>query len=458
MRRGKYGRYIHNILTIIDLILVNMLFWILCRWHPEVAADLIREKWLALNVAYVPVIYWFAHVRKQRTIHMDRLLSGAIQAVGIHALFFLSLLSFLGADDIPTVDMLELYGMMIVSLPMAWSVSRLCLKRYRNHGYNFSRVVIVGTNPTAMRLAEALASDSGYGFRIMGFCDTERSKGFKGHFIGTLDMLDAFVRREHVDEIYYTLSGEKEEVLRKVTQIAENNVVKLYYVPRISPYMGRKFVLTNIGEVPVLATRHTPLNSVLNRAIKRGFDFAFSSVALILSPIVFVPVAIAVKMSSAGPVFFKQRRTGYRGREFNCWKFRTMRVNAGSDTVQATEHDPRKTKVGDFLRRTSIDELPQFINVWLGQMSVVGPRPHMLKHTEDYNKLVDRYMVRHEVKPGITGWAQVLGLRGQTDELWKMEKRVQADVWYIENWSFMLDIKIIVRTIINGFKGDENAF
>ncbi|MDE7407873.1 MAG: undecaprenyl-phosphate glucose phosphotransferase, partial [Muribaculaceae bacterium] len=381
-----------------------------------------------------------------------------LQAVGIHALFFVSLLSFLGADDIPTVNMFEFYGMMIVMLPLSWSISRIWLKQYRNHGYNFSRVVIVGTNPTAKRLGEALASDAGYGFRIMGFCDTARITGFKGKYIGTIDELDAYVKREHVDEIYYTLSGEKEEVLRKVMQIAEYNVVKFYYVPRISQYVGRKFVLTNIGEVPVLALRHTPLSNVINRMLKRCFDFVFSSVVLLLSPIVFIPVAIAVKMSSPGPVFFKQMRTGYRGRTFSCWKFRTMRVNAGSDTLQATEHDPRKTKVGDFLRRTSIDELPQFINVWLGQMSVVGPRPHMLKHTEDYNKLVSRYMVRHEVKPGITGWAQVLGLRGQTDELWKMEKRVQADVWYIENWSFMLDLKIIVKTIINGFKGDENAF
>lgn len=135
-----------------------------------------------------------------------------------------------------------------------------------------------------------------------------------------------------------------------------------------------------------------------------------------------------------------------------------MRVNADSDRLQATKNDPRKTRVGDFLRRTSIDELPQFINVWLGHMSVVGPRPHMLKHTEDYSRLVDRYMLRHIVKPGITGWAQVNGLRGQTDELWKMEKRVDFDMWYVENWTFMLDMKIIVKTVINAVKGEKNAF
>ena len=157
-------------------------------------------------------------------------------------------------------------------------------------------------------------------------------------------------------------------------------------------------------------------------------------------------------------MFFKQKRTGYLGREFYCLKFRTMRVNAEADSTQATSNDPRKTKVGDFLRRTSLDELPQFINVWRGDMSIVGPRPHMLAHTEQYKALIDRYMIRHMVKPGITGWAQVCGYRGNTDELIKMEKRVRADVWYIEHWSIMLDIKIFIKTIVNGFVGEENAY
>lgn len=146
------------------------------------------------------------------------------------------------------------------------------------------------------------------------------------------------------------------------------------------------------------------------------------------------------------------------GHEFTCWKFRTMRVNADSDSRQASKNDPRKTRVGDFLRRTSIDELPQFINVLLGDMSVVGPRPHMLKHTEDYSRLIDNYMVRHLIKPGITGWAQVRGFRGQTEELWQMQGRIEHDIWYIEHWSFLLDIKIIIRTMLNALKKDENAF
>ena len=244
----------------------------------------------------------------------------------------------------------------------------------------------------------------------------------------------------------------------KVTKIADDNVLQFYYVPQISRYVNRVFEMHNVGAVSMLTTRNNPLKNVINRWIKRGFDIVFSSIVLLFSPIIFIPVAIAIKLSSPGPIFFKQVRTGYRGRDFKCWKFRTMRVNADSDKLQAQKDDPRKTKVGDFLRRTSIDELPQFINVWLGNMSVVGPRPHMLKHTSDYSKLIDKYMVRHLIKPGITGWAQVNGYRGQTEELWQMEKRVEYDVWYIENWTFFLDMKIIVRTVLNAVQGEKNAF
>ncbi len=235
-------------------------------------------------------------------------------------------------------------------------------------------------------------------------------------------------------------------------------MVPFYYVPQISNYVGGRFETCNVGSLPVLSLNTYPLQKPINRAIKRIFDLLFSSVALVLSPLVIIPVAIAIKSSSPGPVFFKQQRTGYRGKSFVCWKFRTMHTNKDSDKVGAVKDDPRKTRVGEFLRHTSIDELPQFFNVFLGEMSVVGPRPHMLMHTVEYNKLINKYMVRHLIKPGITGWAQVNGLRGSTAQLWKMQRRVEYDVWYIKNWDFLLDIKIIFKTIVNIFRGEENAY
>lgn len=214
-----------------------------------------------------------------------------------------------------------------------------------------------------------------------------------------------------------------------------------------------------LGNVPVLSIRREPLEHLENRIVKRSFDIVCSLLFLCtLFPIIYIIVGLAIKISSPGPVFFKQKRSGEDGREFWCYKFRSMRMNAQSDTLQATECDPRKTHVGDLIRKTNVDELPQFINVLKGDMSIVGPRPHMLKHTEEYSHLINKYMVRHFVKPGITGWAQVTGFRGETKELWQMEGRVQRDIWYIEHWTFLLDLYIMYKTVYNVIRGDKEAY
>jgi len=205
-----------------------------------------------------------------------------------------------------------------------------------------------------------------------------------------------------------------------------------------------------IGDIPIIARREEPLLDPVNRFMKRTFDIVFSSLVLCtIFPIVWVIVSIAIKIQSPGPIFFKQARTGLDGKTFKCYKFRSMKVNADSDKGKATKDDPRKFPFGNLMRKTNIDELPQFINVFLGDMSVVGPRPHMLKHTEEYSSLINRFMLRHLAKPGITGLAQVSGFRGETHYIDQMEGRVKMDIKYIENWSFLLDMKIIVKTVTN---------
>ena len=211
--------------------------------------------------------------------------------------------------------------------------------------------------------------------------------------------------------------------------------------------------------IPLMTIRREPLQAVYNRGLKRFFDIVFSLIILLtIFPLLYIIVGILIKLSSPGPILFTQKRTGLYGEDFKCYKFRTMKMNDEADILQAVKDDPRKTKIGNFLRRTNLDEFPQFINVLLGNMSVVGPRPHMLKHTEQYSVLIDKYMVRHLVKPGVTGWAQVTGYRGETKTLEQMEGRVKRDVWYIENWTFFLDLKIIIVTIFNMFKGEKNAY
>ena len=236
------------------------------------------------------------------------------------------------------------------------------------------------------------------------------------------------------------------------------NVIRFFYLPRMFGTYRLRLKPEYMGDT-LLYTNHTePLSFMGNRLIKRTFDLVVSAFAcLCLLP--FIPiVALIIKMQSPGSVFFIQERTGFEGHPFKCYKFRSMYTNANANTEQATKDDPRKFPFGNLMRRTNIDELPQFWNVLKGDMSIVGPRPHMLHHTEVYSGLIDKYMVRHFCKPGITGLAQVTGYRGETKELWQMQKRVELDIWYIEHWSFMLDLMIILKTAYSIIVPDKHAY
>jgi len=458
--KGRYGIYVPYALLLADFVVLNAIMLAVIFLNEPLPEDTVRTIVVLANAAYLPVVRMSLPIRRIRAVYMERLVVKALQMVVIHAVIFFALVAFIRISGVPWEDYVEFYVAFIVALPLSWIITRLAIKALRRHGRNCMNVIIIGCGDNAVRLAFELQQDPGYGYNIHGFFDREQpSKFTSGRFLGTIDHdLGKYLSDNYVDEIYYTLDGEEESTMSVAVRLADENMVSFYYVPRLSRTVARTFHLTNIGSLPVLAAHINPLDNPVNRIIKRVFDILVSCTFLIVSPVIFIPVAIAVKVSSPGPVFFRQRRTGYRGNEFTCWKFRTMRVNADADKSQATVHDPRKTRVGDFLRRTSIDELPQFFNVLVGDMSVVGPRPHMVKHTADYSRLIDRYMLRHVVKPGITGWAQVLGFRGATSELWQMEGRVERDVWYIENWSLFLDIKIIVRTVTNALQGEENAY
>lgn len=458
-QRGRYGRYIQLIITAVDFVILNIAFIITAKISPEFIAERTRTVWLLANLAYLPASYMLRYTQTLRAVAMEHVLANSVKLVCMHAPLFICGLYFLMIDQIRWWVFAEFYGILFVLFPLWWAVSRLLIKHFRRHGRNFSNVVIVGSNPTAHRLYDAISSDIGFGYKILGFFDDSKHPDTPEElYRGTLSDFETYITEHPVNEIFCAIPGDKEDSIKRTLTIAETTVTQYYYVPQISRYINRNFDMYALGTIPVMSVRHQPLSRMTNRLIKRSFDILFSSIVLIFSPLVFIPVAIAIKCSSPGPIFFKQKRTGYKGGEFDCYKFRTMRVNSDSDTVQASKHDPRKTRVGDFLRRTSIDELPQFINVLLGDMSVVGPRPHMLKHTEEYGRLIKKYMVRHYIKPGITGWAQISGYRGQTEELWQMERRVEHDVWYIEHWSTLLDLKIIVRTVVNAIHGEKNAF
>ena len=340
-------------------------------------------------------------------------------------------------------------------------VIRKFLKYIRMNKRNQKSVVLIGNNTSVYKLYDILTIPI-YGYNIVGtFYDGDCShEGIKSHRLGgTGDIYNWLSERKDVDEVYAHMPKEQHYNINMISKFCDNHLMRFYYLPDIDMFKGN-MAFSLIETVPIIARREEPLRSPVNRLIKRVFDIIFSSLVLILVfPWVFIFVAIMIKRQSPGPIFFKQERTGLDGKVFKCIKFRSMKVNKDADKVQATKDDPRKFPFGDFIRKTNIDELPQFINVFKGEMSVVGPRPHMLKHTNEYSKVINSFMVRHFTKPGITGLAQVTGFRGETRYLAEMEGRIKKDIEYIENWTFLLDIKIIIKTVTNMFgKEKGNAY
>jgi Undecaprenyl-phosphate glucose phosphotransferase len=276
---------------------------------------------------------------------------------------------------------------------------------------------------------------------------------FSKKIIGSTTDIKNILEKREFDNVIITLPMSQKNKITDITNICEKRGIHVELLPNYYQIVSHRPSVREINGVPLIGIRNVPLEGMFNRMFKRIFDIVFSFLAIIiLSPVLLV-VALAVKLSSPGPVLFVQKRTGLKNREFNIYKFRTMVVNNMADTLQSNENDPRKTKLGDFLRRTNLDELPQLFNIFRGEMSFVGPRPHMIKHTEEFYQKYDKYMVRHWVKPGLTGWAQVNGWRGDSD----IEMRVKFDIEYIENWTFFWDIKIIFLTIF-GKKARNHAY
>jgi putative colanic acid biosynthesis UDP-glucose lipid carrier transferase len=328
---------------------------------------------------------------------------------------------------------------------------------FRQTGFNQKKFIIVGAGYAGNELYHQLIFNSNVGYKFMGFFDDQPE--IPNLIIkGKLRHLKEYCLSEGVNEIYYALSLKNAELIKDIADFADNNFIYFKIAPDFSGLVNRKVSIDFYNNVPIMTFRKEPLSLLFNRVIKRAFDIVFSlAVICLIFPFIFPVIALLIKLESSGPVFFKQLRPGRKNKLFSCYKFRTMRVNKITEK-QATKNDPRITKTGAFLRKTSMDELPQFFNVLLGDMSVVGPRPNMINQLELYSKVIDKYMVRHFVLPGITGYAQVNGYRGETAEVQLMEKRVEYDVMYMENWSFLLDLKIIFLTVWNIFKGEENAY
>ncbi|MCO5232447.1 MAG: undecaprenyl-phosphate glucose phosphotransferase [Chitinophagales bacterium] len=350
-------------------------------------------------------------------------------------------------------------------LTTIWRFSFFKLVRYfRAKGYNTKKAIIIGAGPAGQEFKRMLEGRMEFGISVLGFFDDEPERFPQiQHLIkGNLKEAKLFARENQIDEIFCALPYKQEEKIIDLITFSEKYLIRLKIVPNFTHFLTTQFHKLEIDyfdTYPVMMLRQEPLEIFINRVAKRGFDFVFTiAVSLTILWWLIPLIAILIKINSKGPVFFVQERTGIKNKSFKVYKFRTMFVNGDSDSIQATKGDSRITPIGAFLRKSNLDEIPQFINVFLGHMSIIGPRPHMLKHTEEYSKIIDKFMVRHFIKPGITGWAQVNGFRGETRNPEEMEERVKADIWYIENWSFLLDIRIVFMTIFNMIRGEEKAY
>lgn len=437
---------------------------LMCHIAPESVDNIKNIPWVVLvyiigfSFSYV----LFPSLIQLRLIKYEDIIRRATSTCFM-MLLFVSLIIFVSKPfaDFPRTFLF--YSMLAYFIFMLTEriILRKILMRFRANKGNLKNVILVGNEQTVYQLFEILKTPI-YGYNIVGFfydgeCTNQEMAAKR--LGGTGDIYGWLTVHSNINEIYGYFPKEQHDTINMMSKFCDNHLIRFYYIPAINVFKGN-MAITFMEGIPVIARREEPLRKDSNKLAKRIFDIIFSSfVLLLIFPWIFIFVSVMIKIQSSGPIFFLQERTGLDGKIFKCIKFRSMKVNNDADEIQATKNDPRKFPFGDFMRKTNIDELPQFINVFLGDMSVVGPRPHMLKHTAEYSKLINHFMVRHFAKPGITGLAQVSGFRGETRYIDQMEGRVKKDIEYIENWTFLLDLKIIVKTVTNMFgKEKGNAY
>jgi len=447
-KKHRYSSLITPVSYGVDLLVINLFAYILPInfQYPILFHSYLTLAWVILSFKN----NFYVVYRYTKVSYILKLLFNQF------VLFFLILYAFIGFFKQPNISRLALgeyfisAGLTIFTIKF---LNYIFLMKYRERVKgNMRNVVVIGKNKKTDQLIDVFNDRREYGYHFMKqFCPEDKS----------FDIYKAFVYivENKVDEIYCSVSELKNHQITEFINFADNNLKTLKFIPDNKNIFSKKLKFEYYDYIPVLSLRDIPLHNPLNAAIKRGFDIIFALVVIVgilswLAPI----IALIIRLETKGPIYFRQKRNGIDNKEFYCYKFRSMAPNEHADSLMAVKNDMRTTKVGKFIRRTSIDELPQFYNVLFGNMSVVGPRPHMVKHTNEFANKVDKYMLRHFVKPGITGLAQVRGYRGEIETDIDIFNRTKFDIFYIENWSLFMDLKIIVQTVINAVSGDKKAY
>jgi putative colanic acid biosynthesis UDP-glucose lipid carrier transferase len=461
--KHRFLRSLQLRLAVLDVLVINIVFF-------SLQFLFMKYKHNRMNVEYMYFIFflnatWIA-VAWLKNIYHERFIGSfeGFTKVSLHAYLYLLLMVIVFLFFFRLLLISRLFIIVVLSsIPVALLINRL-LSLFAYHYLKKSerqdnKVVIIGYNTLSKKLVSYLSEDGIN--EIVGFCEEYQNIHELSNYPILSEVADTLdvCKQYGVNEIYSTIAPEHNPGLYKLIQGAEDNCIRFRIVPDLGFFIKKQIHIDYLKEIPIISLRKEPLDELGNRISKRIFDIviSFCVVVFILSWLIPL-ISLLIFLESRGPIFFIQLRTGKNNRSFRCFKFRSMHLNKNANTQQASRMDNRITRVGRFLRRTSLDELPQFLNVLKGDMSVAGPRPHMLKHTDEYSKLIGQYMVRQFVKPGITGWAQVNGFRGETRNIIQMQKRVEHDLWYLENWNLFLDIKIFFMTIFNVVRGEKNAF
>lgn len=452
-------------ISIIDWLTFNAIFF-LCHYifdfnYANIGNNDIYNAIIA-NISYIISLYFTPISLHHRHLQPAKVFSNTSRTSAIFIILYDALLG-MSHNAVPG---LITSIIILLVLFVTTSIERLIIREYliRNNSTksNNVRTVILGSGKMSQKAADYM-TNLWNGYDLIGYFHedgnsplTNMITGEEIPYLGTKNKLISYLKYNHVDELYVDSAYGDIEDEKALFLLCEAKMIRIYYLPTINNI--RKAQIKEFGDIYVMARYNEPLSKISNRIKKRFFDFVVSLIfTCTLFPIILIIVTIITKITMPGPIFFKQKRTGYDGNEFFCYKFRSMKLNKEADELQATKDDPRITKWGSFMRHTNIDEFPQFINVLKGDMSIVGPRPHMLAHTEYYSRFIADYMIRHYVKPGITGWAQTHGERGETKTVDDMKRRVEKDIWYIEHWSFWIDIQIIIKTVFDMIRGDKKA-
>jgi putative colanic acid biosynthesis UDP-glucose lipid carrier transferase len=452
MHKGRYSKYIKPISYVLDLISILLLF-------PYFFKGLnINYLYfgLFLFLSWTIVSFSTKFYQVFRFTTPVEILTKIVKQAAFYGLVVIAFFPFY-KQAIFSGKAISLYLLVLFTfIILLKTLLFYYLKKYRlSTGNNYRNVVIVGYTEEANNLKKIFEERDDYGYRFKGFFSDKRKNK---EIIGKTTVLQSFCIENKIDEIYCSLNEISNDQMKDLVEFSDDNQIEIKFIPDSTAILSKK-LKTNYYELfPVLTIQKTPLHDPTIQSFKRLFDILFSLIIFIFILSWLAPIlAILIKIESKGPVFFKQSRPGIDEVEFSCYKFRSMQLN-GTTESEASKNDPRVTKIGRFIRKTSIDEMPQFFNVLKGEMSVVGPRPHLWSQNVVYGNKIKKYMVRHYVKPGVTGLAQVKGYRGEIETDDDMINRIKFDVFYIENWSFIMDIKIIIQTIINVFKGQDKAY